>query len=117
MRLSPIWRATPYAAKGRSLQMWRGGSASNGQFIWRSKLFMVPEGTSFLTAAGLAQDVGLVGIKLFADGEQVMELSPGNLVPGRSGCPGAWPVLADRGLRYLGGEPHHSRVAWREMVI
>lgn len=71
-----------YVAKGRSLQIWRGGSASNGQFIWRSKLFMVPEGTSFNCCRVLAQDVGLVGIKLFVDGEQVMELSPGNLVTG-----------------------------------
>ena len=71
-----------YIAKGRSLQMWRGGSASNGQLVWRSKLFMVPEGTSFSCCRVLAQDVGLVGIKLFVDGEQVMELSPGNLVPG-----------------------------------
>lgn len=71
-----------YVAKGRNLQIWRGGSASNGQFIWRSKLFMVPEGTSFNCCRVLAQDVGLVGIKLFVDGEQVMELSPGNLVPG-----------------------------------
>ena len=71
-----------YIAKGRSLQIWRGGSASNGQFVWRSKPFMEPEGSSFSCCRVLAQDVGLVGIKLFVDGEQVMELSPGNLVPG-----------------------------------
>lgn len=71
-----------YIAKGRSLQIWRGGSSSNGQFVWRSKPFMEPEGSSFSCCRVLAQDVGLVGIKLFVDGEQVMELSPGNLVPG-----------------------------------
>ena len=43
---------------------------------------MEPEGSSFSCCRVLAQDVGLVGIKLFVDGEQVMELSPGNLVPG-----------------------------------
>jgi hypothetical protein len=71
-----------YVAKGRSLQIWRGGSASNGQFIWRSKRFMVPEGASFSCCRLLAADIGQVGIKLFVDGEQVMELAPGNLVPG-----------------------------------
>ena len=71
-----------YVAKGRNLQIWRGGSASNGQLVWRSKRFMVPEGTSFSCCRVLAQDAGQVGIKLIVDGEQVMELSPGNLVPG-----------------------------------
>ena len=71
-----------YIAKGRSLQIWRGGSSSNGQFVWRSKPFMEPEGSSFSCCRLLAADIGQVGIKLFVDGEQVMELSPGNLVPG-----------------------------------
>ena len=43
---------------------------------------MVPEGTSFSCCRLLAADIGQVGIKLIVDGEQVMELALGNLVPG-----------------------------------
>ncbi|WP_421353106.1 hypothetical protein [Aeromonas taiwanensis] len=71
-----------FVAKGLSLHTWRGGGAGNGQFVWRSKVFMVPEGTSFSCCRLLAADISQVGLKLFVDGEQVMELSPGNLVPG-----------------------------------
>lgn len=71
-----------FVTKGRHLHIWRGGNASNGQFIWRSKLFMVPEGTSFSCCRVLADEIDLVGIRLFVDAEIVMELPPGNLVAG-----------------------------------
>ena len=67
-------------------------SSSGGQ-----KPFMEPEGTSFNCCRVLAQDVGLVGIKLFVDGEQVMESCPlATWCPGVQVAASAGPVLADR---------------------
>lgn len=78
-----------YVAKGRNLHIWRGGSDYNAEYRWRSKLFMLPDGASFSCCRVQAKDVAKVGLKLFVDGEQLMELSPGNLVPGAFRLPPA----------------------------
>jgi len=82
-----------FVAKGTDLQVWRGGAAGNGQFVWRSKLFMMPDGTPLGCCRLLADDITNVGIKLTVDGEQVMDLPPGNLAFGTFRLPpvrGRW---------------------------
>lgn len=66
-------------AKGNALHLWRAGSSANGQFVWRSKRFMVLDGTSFNCCRVLADDLAQVGLVLIVDGAQVLDLSPGNL--------------------------------------
>lgn len=68
-----------FVAKGTDLLVWRGGPVGNGQFVWRSKLFMMPDGTPLGCCRLLAEDITMVGIRLSVDGEQVMDLPPGNL--------------------------------------
>lgn len=68
-----------FVAKGRDLHIWRGGEAGNGQLVWRSKVFMVVGGASYGCCRILASDLSKVGVRLFVDNQQVMELSPGNL--------------------------------------
>ena len=82
-----------FVAKGTDLQVWRGGSAGNGQFVWRSKLFMMPDGTPLGCCRLLADDITKVGIKLTVDGEHVMDWPPGNLAFGTFRLPpvrGRW---------------------------
>lgn len=82
-----------FVAKGTALQIWRGGQAGNGQLVWRSKLFMMPDSTQLGCCRVLADEIHLVGIKLIVDGEQVMDLPPGNLASGTFRLPpvrGRW---------------------------
>ncbi|HHP5355849.1 TPA: hypothetical protein ACSCXL_000292 [Aeromonas veronii] len=68
-----------FVAKGRDLHIWRGGETGNGQFVWRSKVFMNVSGTAYGCCRILSSDITQIGIRLFVDNQQVMELSPGNL--------------------------------------
>ncbi len=64
-----------YLAKGSSLYSWRGSSESNVEFRWRSKEFIENQGTSFSSCRIVADDISKIGMILFIDGVQELDLS------------------------------------------
>ena len=71
-----------YLAKGSALYSWRSSNESNVQFQWRSKEFIEPEGSSFSSCRIIADDITKIGMKLFIDGEQALDVTEGNVPEG-----------------------------------
>lgn len=71
-----------YLAKGSALYSWRSSDESNVQFQWRSKEFIEPEGSSFSSCRIIADDITKIGMKLFIDGEQALDVTEGNVPEG-----------------------------------
>lgn len=71
-------RDTFYVAKGAVLYGWRKGVAKV-PLTWRSKEFTFAPGTPMSCARVIADDVSLVGIKVFADGVQVVSIPVGSV--------------------------------------
>ncbi|EBQ8640523.1 hypothetical protein DKU28_05510 [Salmonella enterica subsp. enterica serovar Reading] len=69
---------TLYLVKGRELSVSQGANTPL-PFIWRSKTFIAQESTSFSCLRIKAPYPERVGISVFADGQPVIQLSPGVL--------------------------------------
>ena len=71
-----------YLAKGTALYSWRASNEGNVAFSWKSKEFVEPEGSSFSSCRIIADDISKVGMRLFVDGVQELELMDGNVPDG-----------------------------------
>lgn len=69
---------TLYLVKGRELSVSQGANTPL-PLVWRSKTFIAQEGTSFSCLRIKAPYPERVGISVFADGQPVIQLSPGVL--------------------------------------
>jgi hypothetical protein len=69
-------------AKGTELMRWRGGDEYLAM-RWRSKEFALPPGSMMACARVISDDIAAIGVKIFVDHVQVMELPPG-AVPDRA---------------------------------
>jgi hypothetical protein len=83
-----------YLAKGTALYSWRGGSESNVEFRWRSKEFIENQGTSFSSCRIVSDDISKIGMMLFIDGVQELDLSA-SILPD-----GAFRLPAFRGYKW-----------------
>lgn len=61
-----------FVAKGKALFKWRGDSVANTSYTWRSKEFTAT-GVSY-SCARITRGDGDLGVRIYADGEQVMDL-------------------------------------------
>lgn len=73
---------TLFLAKAAQLYSWRASSDSNVQLRWKSKEFIEPNGTSMSCCRIIADDVSQIGMRLFVDGVQELELIEGGVPEG-----------------------------------
>lgn len=69
---------TLYLVKGQELSVSQGATTPL-PFVWRSKMFIAQESTSFSCLRIKAPYPERIGISVFADGRQVIKLPPGGL--------------------------------------
>ncbi|EAM6080467.1 hypothetical protein MSU25_000125 [Salmonella enterica] len=72
---------TLYLVKNKKLHIFQGGTKPV-PMRWRSKIFMATEGTSFSCLRIHSDNPQLVGVTLYVDGRQAVQLPPGTLSRG-----------------------------------